>query len=674
MGQKIHPLGFRVGITKSHQSQWFARFHKRKYAQTVLEDRMLRETLLKLFPELLNPVLKKTQKREGTNEISPKMTHIKIERGFIPYEIGIQIHSGNCEVIKSAIDQLEMDENLVHDLQKTRRYLYDLNKSFKNSKIANGSISQNETFENSLNDQQKMSFTKQLRFNAQKNLKRRKNARFNFRKSLLENMMILKNGKQLKRTVQKRFYFLKPSTSPKSSGTFKNPRGNQESRNRGGFPNSKTRRFSDKPNAKLKLRSNVGKRSTIQTNSLSSGKTKSFIDTFVSKTSQKFVKELKTQMHFWNRYLKAHKEDQIQKYGTLRFAPLGYQRKWSLSRLTRLQNQPIALLVRLLRNLQQKALKKMDLLQKEFSALGSISKMESFNYYQLIRFIKSLKQLVKQQSCVIKNASQNTELRLESNAQTSFALEKTFMEFTETALRKKLNHVDDECRKIKFMNYLELLVKKHRQKNVYLYLSTISDSRKYLRKIQQFTKQQANFLFGVDLKTIQQAPIEKQRELFTNKVAKAYRDANRKNGSEKNIQDVFLEQIQKQRTMAYKNIELTPKISIKFFNVKPNTLETNASLVADQIADDLEKRKAFRGVIKKAKDKLMANSKVKGVKIQVAGRLNGAEIARSEWVRAGRVPLQTLRANIDYCYKTANTIYGIIGIKIWIYKGYTQNS
>ena len=69
----------------------------------------------------------------------------------------------------------------------------------------------------------------------------------------------------------------------------------------------------------------------------------------------------------------------------------------------------------------------------------------------------------------------------------------------------------------------------------------------------------------------------------------------------------------------------------------------------------------------------MANSKVKGVKIQVSGRLNGAEIARSEWVRAGRVPLQTLRANIDYCYKTANTIYGIIGVKVWIYKGNVKN-
>jgi small subunit ribosomal protein S3 len=64
---------------------------------------------------------------------------------------------------------------------------------------------------------------------------------------------------------------------------------------------------------------------------------------------------------------------------------------------------------------------------------------------------------------------------------------------------------------------------------------------------------------------------------------------------------------------------------------------------------------------------------VSGIKIQVSGRLNGAEIARSEWVREGRVPLQTLRADIDYCYKTAKTIYGLLGIKIWVFKTNLNN-
>eukprot|EP00983_Pelagomonas_calceolata_P036658 1134267-Pelagomonas_calceolata.AAC.2 len=128
------------------------------------------------------------------------------------------------------------------------------------------------------------------------------------------------------------------------------------------------------------------------------------------------------------------------------------------------------------------------------------------------------------------------------------------------------------------------------------------------------------------------------------------------------------------------NVQLTPKIAIKFYSVKEKSVKAKASIVADSVVDALEQRKAFRKVIKDAKEDLMRSpisssdgkiNRVKGVKIQVSGRLNGAEIARSEWVRAGRVPLQTLRANLDYSYKTANTIYGIIGVKVWIFKGYT---
>ena len=123
----------------------------------------------------------------------------------------------------------------------------------------------------------------------------------------------------------------------------------------------------------------------------------------------------------------------------------------------------------------------------------------------------------------------------------------------------------------------------------------------------------------------------------------------------------------------YKQIaELNPKITIKFYSVKSENIKAKASIISDSVIDALEKRKAFRKVIKDAKEDLMRSANVKGVKIQVSGRLNGAEIARTEWVRAGRVPLQTLRANLDYSNKTAKTIYGIIGVKVWIFKGYTK--
>ena len=96
-------------------------------------------------------------------------------------------------------------------------------------------------------------------------------------------------------------------------------------------------------------------------------------------------------------------------------------------------------------------------------------------------------------------------------------------------------------------------------------------------------------------------------------------------------------------------------------------VDLNASLLADLVTEQLEKRVAFRRAIREALQRAQKQN-VKGIKIQVSGRLNGAEIARSEWVREGRVPLQTLRADIDYATKEANTIYGVLGIKIWLFK------
>ncbi|HAE05927.1 MAG TPA: 30S ribosomal protein S3, partial [Richelia sp.] len=86
------------------------------------------------------------------------------------------------------------------------------------------------------------------------------------------------------------------------------------------------------------------------------------------------------------------------------------------------------------------------------------------------------------------------------------------------------------------------------------------------------------------------------------------------------------------------------------------------------ISQQLERRVSFRRVVRQAIQRAQ-RAGVEGIKIQVSGRLNGAEIARTEWTREGRVPLHTLRANIDYAYCTAKTIYGILGIKIWVFKG-----
>ncbi len=96
--------------------------------------------------------------------------------------------------------------------------------------------------------------------------------------------------------------------------------------------------------------------------------------------------------------------------------------------------------------------------------------------------------------------------------------------------------------------------------------------------------------------------------------------------------------------------------------------ETNAQLVAENIAAQLEKRISFRRAMKQTMQRTM-RSGAKGIKSMCSGRLGGAEIARSEWYREGTIPLQTLRADIDYGFAEANTTYGKIGVKVWIYKG-----
>ena len=96
--------------------------------------------------------------------------------------------------------------------------------------------------------------------------------------------------------------------------------------------------------------------------------------------------------------------------------------------------------------------------------------------------------------------------------------------------------------------------------------------------------------------------------------------------------------------------------------------ELDAQLIADSIAQQLEKRIMFRRAMKRAMQNAMRLG-AQGIKVMSAGRLNGAEIARSEWYREGRVPLHTLRADIDYAVSEARTTYGVIGIKVWVYKG-----
>jgi small subunit ribosomal protein S3 len=111
----------------------------------------------------------------------------------------------------------------------------------------------------------------------------------------------------------------------------------------------------------------------------------------------------------------------------------------------------------------------------------------------------------------------------------------------------------------------------------------------------------------------------------------------------------------------------SPELKIDIEEVK--SPESNAAIVGQMVAEGLEKRMPFRRILKQTVEKVMANRDVLGVRIAIAGRLGGAEMSRREEIKKGRVPLQTFRADVDFARIEALLPYGVIGIKVWIYRG-----
>jgi small subunit ribosomal protein S3 len=118
-----------------------------------------------------------------------------------------------------------------------------------------------------------------------------------------------------------------------------------------------------------------------------------------------------------------------------------------------------------------------------------------------------------------------------------------------------------------------------------------------------------------------------------------------------------------------RTVKGAPKVSIRLDIEEVRSPESQAPVVAYMVAEGLEKRQTFRRVLKQTVEKVMANRDVQGVRIGISGRLGGAEMSRSEEIKRGRVPLQTLRADIDFAKEKAYLPYGVIGVKVWIYRG-----
>nr|AYQ94603.1 ribosomal protein S3 [Chlorosarcina stigmatica] len=701
MGQKVHPAGFRVGITKKHQSQWFARFHKNNYSQSVLEDHMLRTTLMNIFPDLLNPASNKIKKRSEDTSSQPKITQIKIERGLIPYEIAIQIHAENCELIKASIDNLKVNRNIICHLQTARQYLTKLGQNLstrnaQNNLSENLTLSNEESTNSDLKNKTSKSSTKRFGVKKSKTSLSSKGNKpkgsfkpFKRRRRLTKQEY--KQRRRLLRRFKKRQLIRRRYRQLMARGLFIQKKGKAVLRKLSvkKFKNAVIRKINKKGNLKsgstfkgsvkspMASKLNTNNATMTVLNALREKIKKKFVRIFLQKINKNFLKHLKAIMNYWH-------DQQEQKSGQM-FAPLIFNKKWSLAKLNNFKNKPVAKLLKLIEVLETKSLAKLETLRKQYIAFGSISKTQGFSYYQIITFLKRIKQLVRKmerQQKLTKANSLTTSLDQKKKLKSSTGLIYTsyakLAKLKEKALRKVLNNVDDECRKIKFIEYLKQIVKKHRTDNIFYYLSTIADARKNLKDIQKFTKKHADFLFGLDSQMLTQSVTDSvdsntDNNKIKDRIVKVIEQSAKKSDLEKGLQDAFLEQIEKERNICKENIQLTPKISLKFYSVRSKNVNTKASTISLAIIDALEKRKPFRGVIKKSKKDLMKNVRVKGVKIQLSGRLNGAEMARTEWVRAGRVPLQTLRANIDYNYSTANTIYGIIGVKVWIFKGYAKH-
>lgn len=115
--------------------------------------------------------------------------------------------------------------------------------------------------------------------------------------------------------------------------------------------------------------------------------------------------------------------------------------------------------------------------------------------------------------------------------------------------------------------------------------------------------------------------------------------------------------------------KVNEKMEIKINIIEIKNHELSAKLVAQSIAEQLKKRAPFRRTLKQAIERTMQNKQAKGIKVEAAGRLDGAEMARTEWLSEGKIPLQTIRADISFAKYNAHTTFGVVGIKVWIYKG-----
>nr|AYQ94256.1 ribosomal protein S3 [Chaetopeltis orbicularis] len=590
MGQKIHPFGFRVGITQKHYARWFAT--PSQYPQYVMEDYLLRQSLYKLLPPENLP-----KKMEDTGET--RVVHIKIER-FLRNTIKIKIYAVNPGSSSSTN-------------KKTKPGARSGN--FKTSSGQNNSRNRSSQNQGSRSN------------NMQKNQQENRNETESKLKSL--NNLVIKYKTFVNKSL-KRLYSLKSKNIIYRFQTLMQLNG---------LNNSSSLSTKSPQIIKEEIRTLSNKISKINSylNKLISGKTE-------NSSSQLTSNRLEKTIVYINQNI-------LKERLTFKILKLQTELLKSFPKLTRIMSKNFLTTV-----IQSKLKKVLSELSKSYSnpqtetGIG-VNSIKSLFESKLPSTISLRHQL---QKMLTKNYYQNFA-SLQSGRQ---GLNYYLGKFGQKRVNKSTIAPQDLLNKISLNGSEDIT-------NLKKVDYSATEEKIYLRKAKEglFDKHPLAIKQAIKTRNARlKRTVKKQMKkcLILQSVRTRFpRLANFKNTYQTDNLTNLCQNISKLQTL--------PKITqIEFIHVRTPT--RYAVSLASFIVEKLEKRFSFRGTMKKAKEEAMKTPGIKGIKIQVAGRLNGAEIARTEWMRAGRVPLQTLKAKIDYSYKTASTIYGILGVKVWIFK------
>ena len=179
-----------------------------------------------------------------------------------------------------------------------------------------------------------------------------------------------------------------------------------------------------------------------------------FVNIYMSQTNRAFLNALKIELNSWNQYMKNSKNGQIEKFGSFRYAPIGFQKKWSLQKFQQFEKFPLPLLLKLYKALQQKALKKMERLRKEYLIFGKFSKVQTFSYYQRIRFLQSFKKFLAQKKTQTSSVFHQTHGNVDfQQKKTNQKLATKVASLTEKAIQKKFLNLSEENNTMKFIDH-----------------------------------------------------------------------------------------------------------------------------------------------------------------------------------------------------------------------------